>query len=70
MFCGKIIEHFLEVWVFLKYGITQQGFEPFGIDVKISQFFFELDAEVPDFTVGVGKTGFTTQTAGGNGFLD
>jgi prophage tail gpP-like protein len=70
MFRCKIIEHFLEVGVFHKYGITQQGFEPFGIDVKISQLFFQLDAQVPDVTVDVGKTGFTTQAARCNGFLD
>jgi hypothetical protein len=66
----EIIQHLLEFRVFFKYGIAQQGFEPFGIDVEIAQFFFEPDAQIPDLTVYVGKAGLTAQAARGNGVLN
>jgi hypothetical protein len=66
----KIIEHRLEVTIFFKNWIPQQGFEPLGIDVEVTQFFLELDAEFSDIAVYVGETGFTAQAAWGNGFFD
>ena len=50
VFSRKIIKHCLEVTIFFKNWIAQQGFEPFGVDVEIAQFFFELDAELSDIT--------------------
>lgn len=55
VFGCKIVEHFFKIRVFLKYRFLQQCFKPLGIDVKITQFFLELDTESSDFTLNMGK---------------
>jgi hypothetical protein len=70
VFGCKKVEHLFKIWIFLKYRFLQQCFKPLGIDVEITQFFLELDAEFSDITFNMGKTGFAAQTTRGNGFFD
>lgn len=64
------VEHLLEIRIFFKYRLIQKGFKPFGINIKISQFFLELPAVFPDLPIHMGKAGFTTQTARCDRFFD
>ena len=49
IFRGKIVQHLLESRVFAKNRVIQKRFKSFGVEVEISQFFFELQADVPSF---------------------
>ena len=66
---GKIIQHVLECGVLPKHRISHEGFKALGMKVEVPQFFFELDTQLLNLPVGMGKAGFATQAAGGNGVL-
>jgi hypothetical protein len=67
---SKIIKHLLEIGIFFKNRVTQQGFKSLGIDVEISQFFLEFQTVSADIPIHMGKACFSTQAAGGDGSLD
>jgi hypothetical protein len=58
---SKIIKHHLKVGIFFEYRRLQQEFKPPGRGLEIAQFFFELDAQLPDIPVDMGETGFTAK---------
>jgi hypothetical protein len=64
VFRSEKIQHLLEIHIFFKNRIVEQGFKPFGIRFKIPEFFLELQAVSADIPVHVGKTGFTREAAG------
>jgi hypothetical protein len=59
VFRSKVIQHFLEIRIFFKNRITQQGFISFGIDAEIPEFFFEFKTVPADISVHMGKAFFT-----------
>jgi hypothetical protein len=63
VFRSEKIQHLLEIRVFFKNGIVEQGFKPPGIDFKISELFLELLTVSADISVHVSKTGFTGKAA-------
>jgi hypothetical protein len=64
VFRGEEFEHILEISVFFKNRILKKGDKPSGKDIKISELFSELTAEIPDLAVLMGKTLFAVQPAG------
>ena len=70
VFSGQIIQHDFEIRVKLENGIVQHGFKSLGIDVKISQMFFEQEAVLADIAASMGKAFFAAEAAGGHGGFD
>ena len=67
---SEIVEHGLEVRVFFEDRFVHQGDKPMGVDVKIAQFFFKLQAVFANVTVHTGEALLTALPAWCKGFKD
>ena len=61
---GEVIQHLLEVRVFSKNRVAEQGFKTFGVRLEIAELFLQQPAVHADFTVHMRETCFAAQAAG------